>query len=173
MKFIIIGPAQAGKSTAGRMLAEILQTRATDTSEPITRVETARIDGMLPPGPSVEDSPEWDHDRARPKRANLIATGDALKLLSPTILVDYCFRQGDICVGVRRKDELDAAKRKYPDAKVLWVQADNVVDDNFDCEITQADYLLWNRKNGESKLKHEVAAVAVMSGALDTEPAAG
>lgn len=160
MKFIVIGPARAGKTTVGAALARAFDTKATDTSEAVVAVEVERQDRLIQHlcdtfdltfdslRDSLREDPDlWDADRDRPARPLLVATGDALKKLGPTSLADYCFQQGDVCVGVRRKDELLAVCGKYPDARVLWVDRQGVFPDpkdNLDIPWEWADYHFSN-----------------------------
>ena len=117
MKFIVIGPARYGKTTFARALAEARNTQFTDTSEPIVIVEEARQRRL---GIDRADD-TWDFTRDRPNRQHLVALGDAMKLLNPTIFVDYGFQRGEIVSGVRRKDELTAAMRKHLSAITIYI----------------------------------------------------
>lgn len=161
MRFIVIGHPRSGKSTVGGLLSSILDTEATDTSAPLVIVESARQD-ILPMFGGAVQPEEWDNERDRPARPNLIAIGDAMKLLSPTILVDYCFSRGDVCVGVRRHDELVAALEKYPDTILVWVvAADEERNDNFDCKmgLPVDQVVIHNDKAGEDSLRATLEVV--------------
>lgn len=129
-RFIIIGPARYGKTTFAEAFAKALGVRHMDTSTPLVEIETARIVALGIKGET------WDWERDRPNRAHLVATGDAMQRLSPTVFVDACFRRAAICSGVRRKTELDAACALYQPT-VIYVDRPGYPrdpEDNFDIE---------------------------------------
>lgn len=166
MRFIVVGPAQAGKTTFSLMLANHLGTRATDTSEAIVKIETERqrLMGELPVGSStVWELEGWDHARNRPARKNLIALGDALKVVDQTILARYCFSLGDVCSGVRRTEELAAVLEAFPGTHVVMLDAPDIVADNFDITVSDLPEqytLLWNSKESLDILNAQASAVA-------------
>lgn len=164
MKFIVVGPAQSGKTTFSRMLARHLGTKATDTSEAIVKIETERQRLMGDMNPNAAPFWQgWDHNRGRPLRQNLIALGDALKVVDQTILARYCFAQGDVCSGVRRREELAAVLAVYPDAHVVMLDAPDTTEDNFDitvADLPHATTILWNDKTALEALDGMAARVA-------------
>lgn len=143
MKFVVIGKARAGKSTFGAALGLALQTEATDTSAALVTIEQRRQEllGSLAPAAG------YDSTRNRPSRPYLVALGDAIKVLDESLLAGLCFRRGDICVGVRRQTELDAVRKAFPEAKVIYVARDGIEEDaadNFDIKWEDADYFVDN-----------------------------
>lgn len=161
MRIFVIGEPRSGKSTVAGMIAKRLGTFSTDTSELIVEVEAARLEVKHGADFQTRDS-LWDRDRDRPHREDLIATGDALKQISPTVLVDYCFSRGDVCAGVRKRVELKASLAKYPDSVVILVKRDGTTRDSFDIDssdLRNTDYLLWNTEEGLDKLSDSVDAL--------------
>lgn len=150
-RFFVIGAARTGKSTMGRALADALGTKATDTSSGITLVECARQGALAAYDEDYSHIPDWDAERDRPKRALLIALGDAVKQIDPTIWIRYCFDRGDVCVGVRRRDELAWGRAAYPDARVIYIRSSDAVSDNFDIPVEDLgphDIVYDNLKRG-------------------------
>lgn len=175
MRYVIVGPQGAGKSTFGGFLAEALGTKATDTSAWLVDVENARqkalweryqITPWMGKAPTDEqiaadiakgDLVErldlvygWDDLRNRPCRELLVALGDAVNSVGPTFLVDRCFEQGNIAIGVRRKNELAAIKEKYPEVIVLYIdpslrEGTERSKDNFELEREDAHFVLAAR----------------------------
>lgn len=127
-RIIIVGPAQSGKSTIAKRVAQALDTEAVDTSEAIVALATDYLDRLCEIRGGhwrMNTDALYDVNRKRPHRDILIALGDALKTtFGPTILADYCFARGDICCGVRRQDELDAILDKYENVLVVGVETD-------------------------------------------------
>lgn len=163
MKFIIIGKQGAGKSTFGRFLADSLHTQSTDTSQWLIEVETARQQALADRynlsaavirfaearmlGTELQDNIHsgWDPERNRPIRELLVALGDAVNSVNPTFLVDRCFERGLVATGVRRKSELRAIRKKYPDALVVYIDREGGSQqkiDNFELEKSDANLVI-------------------------------
>lgn len=171
-RFIIIGPPRSGKTTIGRAIAHRLGTVCTDTSDALVAVETERqriFKEYLGKTPCTSGlAPEnvarlWDDQRDRPVRPHLIALGDAMKIADPTILGRYCFERGDVCVGVRRQDELDALAAAYFDLVVIRVQTDMATEaDNTNIRKTpQHTLTVWNpRQDTEQARTAQIRNIA-------------
>lgn len=158
MRFIIIGPQGAGKSTFGAFLAEALGTQATDTSAWLVEVEKARQEALVsryllgssmpsvkPGEEDVALRPAWDHSRNRPSRELLVALGDAVNSQGPTFLVDRCFEKGNIAMGVRRKSELEAVKLRYPGVIVVYIDrevGEERAKDNLELTSTDTEHVI-------------------------------
>lgn len=71
----------------------------------------------------------------------------------PTKLSTQIFKTNDCYVGIRDRNELAAAKIKWPDCLVLWIDAEGRVEseDERSCTITkdQADIIIENKKSIE------------------------
>jgi hypothetical protein len=148
VKIVVIGEAQAGKSTFARHLAAMMDTEATDTSDAVVACEEARLKRLyhIPKAGSIP-STHYDYERQRPRRDLLAAMGDALKdTFGLTLLADACFAKGDICIGVRGFQELAAVKQKYGDECFVIVvkraAGSGDPDDNFDIPDSEGNLTL-------------------------------
>ena len=136
MKILVIGKARHGKTVFSSMLAEFLGCQYCDTSEALVMVETARQRRL-----GIDYAPMcWDDDRDRPDRAHLVATGDAVKAVSPTFWADLAWARARICTGVRTQGEYDALRMKY-NFMTVYEERLNYEDedpkDNFDIEVQE------------------------------------
>lgn len=172
-EFVVVGPAQAGKSTFGHLLAAALCTTATDTSEILVEVETKRQRVLaerykLEPRLSCQKArPDmdgtwkgsWDVHRSRPVRELLVALGDAfVDCLGLDFLSARCLERGRVCVGVRRKVELEALREHRPDIEVIWVSRPGFnpdARDNLDISPEDCDRIVQN-----SGTKDDLAGLA-------------
>ena len=170
-KYIVIGPARAGKTTFAKILARFADTKATDTSEAIIAVETARLSHPFGGHDNWKmDVNMWDPVRQRPPRYNLIRMGDALKVLSLTLLADYCFDRGNVCSGIRKLSELEAVRAKYPEAVTIYIDGPETVSDSFDIDEGYANYTVWNPKRSVGELEADANIVLALQEIDATRP---
>lgn len=172
MRYIIVGPQGAGKSTFGGFLAEALGTKATDTSAWLVEVENARRTALWDrygltsdlTGPNSTYIRAWDEKRGRPCRELLVALGDAVNSVGNTFLVDRCFEKGDIAMGVRRKNELAEIRTKYPYAVVIYIDRDAGTEqakDNLELGPQDADVIVRARSlEGSKAVAERIAFIA-------------
>lgn len=179
-EFVVVGPAQSGKSTFGALLAIELGTESTDTSEVLVEVETKRqavlaerykLEARLTchkarPEMDGDWVGSWDVSRGRPVRELLVALGDAfVEVLGLDFLARRCLDKGQVCVGVRRKLELRELRKSRPDLTVIWIvrpgyEADGL--DNLDITADDCEVTISNHGTKED-LARQAAAVANMA----------
>lgn len=193
-RYLIAGPQGSGKSTFGKMLAEALRTTSHDTSEWLIKCETLRqkalwnryqiLPVMQQHGAEIAMPPEyegkikghyivnvkgWNEERDRPSRELLVALGDAVNELDRTFLVNWCFSQGRVCVGVRRKPELQAIRAAYPPLNLVTIilsgrQGPEVETDNFELANEEFDWKVVNDGSLEDLREQAQNTAAIFEG---------
>lgn len=113
MKLAIVGPATAGKDSAALWLAGRTPLRFGRSTSDLIIPEAARRLGL----PEAEV-----RARKAELRAYLAAVGDDLRRDDPAALARATLDGADLCVGVRRRAELHAARDAGLFDLVLWVE---------------------------------------------------
>lgn len=163
-RYIIVGPAQAGKTLYGRYLAHAIRAQSIDTSDAVVELERVRRVRLQNQGKLMPEW-TWDPKRGRASRVNLVALGEAAKAcFGQTFWADRAFARGRICVGVRAQKELTAVKQKYPEAVVVYVAregAGDKADTAFDLVPSCGDYVVQNSgtKQALADSAHALACV--------------
>ncbi len=135
-RFAIIGHARSGKSEFARYLADYMGLKTANTSDWLIEVEKHRrssLSSLLADGPET-----FDKEKCRPW---LIALGDAVCAQQPGFLIEQAFKHGSVITGIRRRVEIDHLPK---DVVVVFIDKDEVVQDNFDIPMSYAKYVIKN-----------------------------
>jgi hypothetical protein len=108
MKYLIIGEPRSGKTEFGNELAQAIGCEAMDTSTPlIERLAALKFACMV----NTFSRESWvDQIRVMKDfyRPTLVALGNMLCDLSPSVLLDECAAKADVIMGARRMKEVEA-----------------------------------------------------------------
>lgn len=144
MKSIIISPARFGKDTAAEFLRDNFQISYRGSSELCSEIF---IFDALKYKYGYQTPKECFEDRVnhRSEWFNLISE---YNLEDPTRLCSKIFESRDVYCGMRRFEELEACKAKWPELLVIYIDRSKVLpdEDKSSCTITkdQADIIIDN-----------------------------
>jgi adenylate kinase family enzyme len=135
---IVIGRAQSGKTTFSRFLAKEFGEKTLGTSDIVYKA-MAKARGC-----PLEELCRVPKELLRP---HLMEFADYLCDIYPDILSEGIIQEGATIIdGVRRTEELLVLRQKY-NASVYYVEREiGTVDDNFEIDISLADYVVDNNR---------------------------
>jgi hypothetical protein len=146
MKLFICGHARSGKDYAGEYLRKVL--RISFDSSSYCAIKHFLYDKLKDEYgfTSVDDCFNRRHEEGMRKR--LFDEICAFNNEDPTALSAVIFAENDAYVGIRNYVELEAAKKRWPDAFVIWIDASGRVPPESieSCTISkdQADIIIEN-----------------------------
>ncbi len=144
--FFVIGNTRGGKTTLGRILAGLTGGWFCDTSSVIKRDYAKKI------GVTVDRLNEWlgTEHRAQGIRKHLYdyAVEQCEAADNPAWYVQCAIEQCGATVvgGIRRQEELEAARSIYPEAIVVWIERGKPDETDY-VDGRDADYTIDNRQD--------------------------
>lgn len=168
-RILVLGHGECGKDTACYILSKLTRLSvAPSTSEVIISITSAVVQGssLNTDRLSVQELAEGLREERRAYRQKLKQIGSNLcHMFSPEFLLQTALLYGDIANGVRRKEELEAAK-ELGVTQVWWIDAD--VPEDGTMEITSEDasnfadacgayyFYVFNPKNSLEELEKDI-----------------
>ena len=151
MKIFIIGPANSGKTTTARLLAEELDCKHAETGHVLMN-RLAELFAASEPGNKTVTF--WFKQISLCKdeyRQALAALGDLMTSLQSSCLIDACACRASIIAGVRRQCEVwgHLAYDRRIDDKSVWIKvkrpgAKMTAGDNYDLDDFKPHFELVN-----------------------------
>lgn len=140
IKLAIVGPGGSGKSLAAEYLAHVTSLRFTgECSRVICPHAAARL------GISEHEAYATRHA----SRDLWRRLGDDLRAHDPAALARETLREGNICVGIRARVEMDAVRNERLVQWVVWVQRDTPNDSTLEFGPDVADVVIDNNASVE------------------------
>lgn len=160
-KIAICGHGRSGKDTAGRWLAENTPLRLGLTTSQVIAPVIAAEDGV---------SVEVAFARRHQERERWFRRGNELRRNDPAYLVRGCLAGGEIAVGLRNADEIEAARAEGLIDLFVWVERDVPRDPTQTFDASLCDVVILN--NGTLAEFHErLRALARFAKLLNCAPA--
>ena len=142
---VIIGKARAGKTTFAKYLADLYGTKSAGTSDIVYKAMA------IARNCKEEELRQIPKEELRPV---LIDFANYLCSVVPDFLSSAIIQEGfDVIDGIRRRSELEALAAKHNIAVYFVDRTEGVVEDNFELDKDDADFIVDNNgKLGDFKI---------------------